>query len=429
MSMTYASLPIDMNEFDRLLETFNAIGAHPEGGITRLAASDTDGQARDALARWLKEEGAEVRIDAIGNMYGIFRLAADRDRDVPLIMSGSHLDSQTNAGKLDGTYGVLAACIAARALVKARDEGMRFSSDFCVVNWTNEEGARFRPSVLGSTAFVDNSIIEDALNISDDNGIRLSDALERIGYRGTDQPPSLPATYIEIHIEQGSVLEESGHDIGIVVNNWGAAKYDLSFNGEQAHTGPCPMEKRRDALLAAAHTITGVRDLASAPATQGATLHTSVGRLNVFPNSSNVVPSRTDLSIELRSADITIVQTAADALDALVLRAAEAANVDVTIHQKSLRKPRKLPGGPAMIIEQAAHTVGASSLRMDTISGHDAISLLGHTDVGLLFVPSIGGVSHNPNEHTELADLQRGVHVLTETLKTLCTTAQQGETP
>jgi N-carbamoyl-L-amino-acid hydrolase len=397
-----------------LLRRFGKFGAQTSGGITRLCATPADGEARHFLVTWLKEQGAELRIDAVGNIYGIFNLAGP---DAPLVMAGSHLDSQINAGRLDGTYGVAAACCAAQALLDARRAGASFEANLCIVNWTNEEGARFRPSLLGSGYFAGEHDTDYALSRTDDAGFSVGQALEAIGFRGSDPPPRIPIAYLELHIEQGALLAERSETIGIVLRNWGAVKLEVAFLGEQAHTGPCPMERRRDALLAASHAVIGIRDLADS--FPGA-LHTSAGRIVVSPNSANVVPARTELSIELRSTDEDILTEATHAARPILLAAAANARTELRVISEKRRRAVTFPIGLAETIEQCAVDCGYSVRRMETVSGHDALSLLNCCPTGLIFVPSIDGLSHNAAEDTDPSDLEAGLNVFTLALSRLC---------
>lgn len=406
-------------QLQRWLARFATFGAQPQGGLTRLTGSRDDGLARRALVALLRRSGGQVRIDAVGNIFGIFPLA---DAQAPLVMSGSHLDSQSGAGPLDGSYGVLAALCAARALLAARKAGQRFAANLCVVSWCNEEGARFRPSTLGSACYAGRYTTEFALACRDDAGVTLGSALQAIGFRGSDAPPPWPQAYLELHIEQGPRLEQAGVQIGIVSGNWGVAKWDATFIGEQAHTGPTAMAARRDALLAAAHAIVAVRALAQPAAGDAAAapLHSSVGRLVVQPNASNVVAARAQLSIELRSPDGARLECAAQALQRGLDAAARSAGVRLEISAHSLRAARALPARGQAWIARAAQQAGASAMALETIAGHDALALLDICPVGLMFVPSIGGVSHHPAEATHAQDLETGLRVLALALYVLC---------
>jgi N-carbamoyl-L-amino-acid hydrolase len=300
--------------------------------------------------------------------------------------------------------------------MRAKRAGVVFNADFCAVNWTNEEGARFRPSLLGSGTFVGSLPLEVALSSQDDEGITLRQALASIGYLGSDKVP-LPTCYLELHVEQGTVLETAGVPIGIVTRNWGATKIDLAFEGEQAHTGPTAMYSRRDALLAAAHAICDVRGIADQWPDR---LHTSVGRLVVKPNSSNVVAARTYLSVELRSADDSILVAAGALADAAIKAAAERAQVGLRIVARSDRPIRMMPDAIPQLVAIAAAETGHRSLRLDTVSGHDALSLLGICPIGLVFVPSVGGIAHNEREETREADMESGAAVMLQTAFRLC---------
>lgn len=401
--------------FRLLFDRFAACGATPGGGVDRQCATPADGEARAAFAAALRAAGAEVRLDAVGNQFGVFRLADGAG--APLVMMGSHLDSQPRGGRFDGALGVAAAAGVGAALMAAKCAGARFDADFCAVNWTNEEGARFRPSLLGSGAFAGKHDAAFALSRADDDGVTLHAALDLIGGLGTDAPPPVPACYLELHVEQGVALEKSGSTIGVVTRNWGAAKFEVVFEGEQAHTGPCPMELRRDALLAAAYLIADARELADR--WPGA-LHTSVGRLVVEPNSANVVPSRVRLSLELRSGDDDVLAHATDAAEAAIRTAARRANVTTTLAERADRPIRPLPPEVADLVEICAEAAGFPSRRMDTVAGHDAIGLLGLCPTGLIFVPSVGGVAHNEREETSDADIEAGFAVCLEAASRLC---------
>jgi len=407
--------PVDAGPLHTLLAELARFGATPGGGVTRLCASVEDGAARAHFADALARAGAEVRIDAVGNQFGLFRLT--EHADAPLVMMGSHLDSQSRGGRFDGVLGVAAGLCVGRALLAARRAGARFEADFCVANWTNEEGARFRPSLLGSSTFVRAITPDFALTRRDDAGISLAEALEAIGCRGTDAPPPLPSCYLELHIEQGGRLEEEGIRIGVVTHNWGATKIDVAFLGEQAHTGPTAMNRRRDALLAAAHAIVEVRAIADA---HPGAVHTSVGRISVAPNSSNVVASEVEVSIEVRAADDATLMEASARLDAVIAEAARRAETATAVRARTVRSGRRLTANVCDLIERSAADVGLESLRMATISGHDALSLLGACPSGIVFVPSIGGISHNEAEDTSAEDIEAGFAVSLRAVERLC---------
>lgn len=401
--------------FHELFAAFAACGATPAGGVHRLCASAADGEARAVFAAAVRRAGGTVSVDAVGNQYGTWRLAAGEG--APLVMFGSHLDSQPRGGRFDGALGVAGAVATGAALMAAKAAGADFSADFCAVNWTNEEGARFRPSLLGSGFFAGRHDAAYALSRTDDDGVPLGAALDAIDQRGSAAPPPMPACYLELHVEQGPVLESAGIPIGIVGRNWGAAKFEVRFDGEPAHTGPTPMPRRRDALLAAAYLVAEVRAIADR--WPGA-VHTSVGRLVVAPNSSNVVPSEVRLSVEVRAAGDDTVREAGDAVAAAVQGAAARAGVAVGLCERAERPGRALPRPVRDLVAACADTLGLARLDLDTVSGHDALSLLGLCPTGLVFVPSAGGIAHSEREYTAPEDLDAGLRLLLEAGARLC---------
>jgi N-carbamoyl-L-amino-acid hydrolase len=412
----------DVNALLALLARFAAFGATPAGGVTRLCASAEDGRARALFEATLTDSGAATKTDGVGNQFGLFPLAGRTD--APIVMMGSHLDSQYRAGTLDGTLGVAASLCVGQALMDARRRGARFDANFCAVNWTNEEGARFRPSLLGSGTFAGAFSEAFALERRDDQGISLRQALDAIGFRRTDVSPPMPACYLELHVEQGSVLEAARAQIGVVVRNWGATKIDVVLLGEQAHTGPTPMARRRDALLGAAYLIAAIRTIADR---WPGLVHASVGRIVVLPNSANVVPARADLAVELRSAHDRLLVEAGKLAEAAIAEAAGRAGVEAAVAQRSDRLIRALPTAVCALVSLCAKETGHRSVRMDTVSGHDALSMLGLCPTGLVFVPSIGGITHNEAEATAEADLAAGLAVSTRAVDRLCRTGGSPE--
>ncbi len=401
--------------FHDLFSRLSACGATPGGGVTRLCGTPEDGAARAILADFLREAGATLRTDAVGNQFGLFRLAGVAD--APVVMLGSHLDSQPRAGRFDGTYGVAAAAAIGAALMRARRAGAAFDADLCAVNWTNEEGARFRPSLLGSGVYAGHHDAETALGCRDDAGVALGEALAAIRALGSDAAPPLPACYLELHVEQGTILEEAGARIGLVTRNWGAAKIEVVFTGEQAHTGPTRMGRRRDALYAAALLITALRTVAEAWPDR---VHTSVGRILVAPNSANVVPAETVLSVEVRADDDGVLSEATAWAERAIAAAAGEARVGVALRGRSLRPVRPLPAEVCDLAEACAEAESLHALRMDTVAGHDALSLLGLCPTGLIFVPSRDGIAHDEAEFTADADLEAGLRVALRAATRLC---------
>ena len=404
----------DFAEFQALFRLSSAIGATPAGGLHRLSASAEDGQVRDLFCDWLTRHGFEVRVDAVGNVFGLVTF----DPAAPYVLCGSHLDSQPSAGRFDGIYGVLAGAVAIASLARQlRERGETPACNLAVVNWTNEEGARFQPSLLGSSVFTGSMTLEQAWACRDGDGISVHDALRNIGYLGEGMVDLAVAGYVEIHVEQGPELESKGLAIGVVRETWAALKSRVRFDGEQNHTGPTPMAARRDALLAAAHAITAVRAEAEL---HGLEMHSSVGRLEIYPNSPNVVPSRVSLLIEYRSRDVNRLAAAGGRLQATLQDIAAKTSTGFEVESSVLREPVKLHHAFAELAYRVGEQLGLPTGNSITVSGHDAISLNRKYPVCLLFIPSSHGVSHNEAEYTSDEDMRQGLRMLTSLLYRAC---------
>jgi N-carbamoyl-L-amino-acid hydrolase len=412
--MRSATPIIDRRRFGALMGAFLPFGGTSDGGMHRLALSAADGAARDALTGWMREAGLSVTIDAMGNIFGLLDLAGP---DAPVVMSGSHLDSQPRGGRLDGAYGVLAACEAVQTVRdKLVADGVKPRCNLAVVDWTNEEGARFQPSILGSSVYAGALDKDYALSRVDGDGISVGDALKAIGYAGTGAFPR-PQAYVELHVECNGVLEAKRLRFGAITRHWGAVKYRLAFIGQQAHTGATPMAERRDALLGAARLIERIRGLAD---TAPDTLHTSVGRLEVRPNSPNVVPGEAVMFIELRSAD----QRSMDLAEARMLRDAATIAAETGLTHEIRAIDRRAVGyfdpGLIALATEEARALGEPTERLDCVAANDANCMIPLCPSVVLNVPSIGGLCHHPDERTEQADLELGTDLLARVLLRLC---------
>jgi N-carbamoyl-L-amino-acid hydrolase len=405
----------DVAAFDALFAQSSAIGATANGGLHRLAASAEDGAMRDAFTAWLREHEFDVEVDAVGNVFGLMTF----NPNVPYVLCGSHLDSQPNAGRFDGVYGVLAGAVAVASVARQlRERGETPAFNLAVVNWTNEEGARFQPSLIGSSVFMGSLSVASAYASRDSAGITLGDALEQIGYRGTAMLDLPVAAYVEIHVEQSIDLESQGLAIGVVRTTWAALKWRVRFDGEQNHTGPAPMAVRRDALLAAAHAIVAVKAEAEQ---HGLQMHSSVGRLEIEPNSPNVVPALTRLLVEFRSPSTSLLAEAGERLRATLDSIAGLTGTTFEIESEQLREPSELHHGFSELALTTCVDLALPATNSVTVAGHDAISLSRRYPTSLLFVPSRGGLSHNEAEFTETADLHRGLRLITALLHRACT--------
>ena len=388
--------------WDSLMELAR-IGATPKGGVCRLALSELDGQARDLFVRWARAAGCSVRIDAIGN---IFARRAGRNAGLPPVMTGSHIDTQPTGGKFDGNYGVLAGLEVLRSL---DDAGVETEAPLEVAVWTNEEGSRFVPVMMGSGVFAGAFTLEHALAQRDAQGVSVQEALTRIGYAGDPIEASPVAAYFEAHIEQGPVLEANDRVIGIVQGALGQRWYDVVLQGMEAHAGPTPMALRRDALLAAAALVEAVNRIAleRAPHARG-----TVGSLEVFPNSRNVIPGRVRLSVDLRAADDATLQAMDAALRDVCAQLARERRLAVQVEQVVYFPPQ--PFTPELLhgLRKDAAALGLSAMDVVSGAGHDAVYLARVAPTAMVFVPCAGGISHNEIEDARPDHLEAGCNVL-----------------
>lgn len=382
-------------------------GATANGGVDRLAASVADGQQRTWFTQLLTGHGFAVEFDRIGNQFGTYEMVPG----APYVVVGSHLDSQPTAGRYDGAYGVLAAAHAAFRVVAAyKNSGALPKYNIAVVNWFNEEGSRFKPSMMGSSVYTNKLELGQALSTQDRDGVTVGDALAAIGCVGAGTGPQA-ACCAEIHIEQGRGMERGGITIGIVDSNWAANKYEFIVNGEQAHTGSTVITDRKDALLGASMLVVAARELAdSFPGV----LHTSVGQLDVYPNSPVVVPSRVTLLLDLRSADEDVLAQADLQLHGHIEKIERLANVTIAKEDSHCWPVTPYQPAGVELAEKAAANLGLPHQRVKTLAGHDSTNMKDIVPTVMLFVPSVDGISHNEHEYTRDEDIVSGLHMLTD---------------
>ena len=399
-----ASLAIDGDRLWSSLMELARIGATPKGGVARLALTDLDRQGRDLVCGWLREAGCTLRVDGIGNVYAI---RPDRNGriDAPAVAVGSHIDTQPNGGKFDGNYGVLAGLEVLRTL---NDHGVQTERPYAVAIWTNEEGSRFTPVMMGSGVYAGAFTLEHCLAQRDRDGVSAGEALAAIGYAGKDQPPAL-ATYLEPHIEQGPVLEREGITIGAVETALGQRWFDVTVTGQDAHAGPTPIEMRRDALLAASKLVIEVRRIASQYPDYA---RGTVGQMQVIPNSRNVIPGKVVFSVDFRNASETTLAAMAEDLRATAARVAAEDKVEVQVEQVVHFPPCAFDPALVAAVEQGAKSAGHSVRRIASGAGHDAVYVARKCPTAMIFVPCEGGISHNEIENAAPADLAAGCQVL-----------------
>lgn len=406
-SPTLADLRVDGARLWQSLMDLARIGGTEKGGVCRLALTDLDRQGRDLFVNWAMEAGCEVRVDGIGN---IFARRPGRDNSLPAVMTGSHIDTQPTGGKFDGNYGVLAGLEVLRTL---NDAGVQTDAPLELAVWTNEEGSRFVPVMMGSGVYAGAFTLEHALSQQDRDGVSVREALHGIGYDGDAAvPPAQPGgvgAYFEAHIEQGPVLEAADTVIGVVTAALGQRWYDVVLTGVEAHAGPTPMPLRRDALLAASELVLAVNQiaLAHAPNARG-----TVGWMDVFPNSRNVIPGRVRMTVDLRAADDATLSAMDTALRAAADAAAAARGVTAQVDQVVYFPPQ--PFAPALVDSVREGAQGLSMSAMDVVSGagHDAVYLARVAPAAMIFVPCKDGISHNEIEDARPEHLEAGCNVL-----------------
>ncbi|MFC9430904.1 M20 family metallo-hydrolase [Streptomyces sp. NPDC056987] len=394
--------------------TMSTFGATAAGGVDRQAASPDDVSQRRWLAGLLEAHGLRVAYDRIGNQFGLL----ERVPGAPFVVVGSHMDSQPTAGRFDGAYGVLAAAHAAFRLAEEWERSgdvPRFN--IAVVNWFNEEGSRFVPSMMGSSVFTGKLSLEQALATRDRDGVSVREAMEPTGFLGDEDGP--PAAFcVEIHIEQGRNLENSGVTIGLVTSSWAANKYAFVVTGDQAHSGATLMEDRRDALLGASLLVVAAREIADR---FPGVLHTSVGQLDVYPNSPVVVASRVSLLLDLRSADESVLEEADALLHRRITEIEETARVTVERHHSHSWGVTSYQPNGVELARRGAKRLGLSHTDVMTVAGHDSINMRDLVPTVMLFVPSSEGVSHNELEFTTDEDMVAGLALLTEVVRSVAT--------
>jgi N-carbamoyl-L-amino-acid hydrolase len=402
--MLETNLRIDGERLWRSLMALAAIGATPKGGVARLALTDLDRAGRDWVIAQAREAGMSVEIDAIGN---IFMRRAGRDPGLAPVVTGSHIDTQPTGGKFDGNYGVLAGLEVVRTL---NDQRIATDAPLDVVAWTNEEGSRFVPVMMGSGVFCGAFGLEHAYAARDAGGASVRDELERIGYLGTAEPGRRPVgCYFEAHIEQGPVLEEAGTVIGVVEGALGSRWYDCTVTGTEAHAGSTPMTSRRDALQVATRVMQEVAGLAHRYAPRG---RGTVGYADVFPNSRNVIPGRVRFSIDLRNASVALLDAMDRDMRAFVDRVGDETGLAIALEEVAHYAPSPFDPGCVDLVERTAARLDYSNMRVTSGAGHDAVYLARVAPTGMIFVPCRGGISHNEIEDAEPAHLEAGANVL-----------------
>ncbi len=389
--------------WDSLMELAQ-IGATAKGGVCRLTLTDLDKQGRDLVSRWAKEAGMTITIDKIGN--GFLRRQG-RNNSLPPVMTGSHIDTQPTGGKFDGNYGVLAGIEVVRTL---NDAGIQTEAPIEVAWWTNEEGSRFVPVMMGSGVFAKAFTLEHAYAATDTEGKTVKAELERIGYIGDEEPGDHPiGSYFETHIEQGPVLEDNAKTIGVVTGVLGIRWYDCVVTGMEAHAGPTPMALRKDALQVAARLMQEVVACAQRHPPHG---RGTVGMVQVHPNSRNVIPGRVKFSIDLRNASDALCDAMDADIRAVAAKLSAESGLPIEITPVSAYPAQPFHAECVDAVGRAAEKLGYSHMKAVSGAGHDAVYMARLAPAGMIFIPCKDGISHNEIEDAKPEHIEAGCNVL-----------------
>ena len=384
------------------------IGATEKGGVCRLALTDEDREGRDLFIKWCEDAGLAVTVDKIGN---IFALRPGKENSLPPVAAGSHLDSQPTGGKFDGAYGVLAALEVVRSLNDANYETL---APIEVISWTNEEGSRFAPAMVGSGIFAGVFDLEYGRNRADLDGKTMGEELQRIGYDGAAEVGGRQlAAHFEAHIEQGPILEDEGKTIGVVTGAQGQRWYEITLTGQEAHAGPTPMPSRRDALVGASRIVDAVNRIGM---TRQPLACATVGLMQVYPNSRNVIPGRVFFTVDLRHPDEDILSAMDADLRDSASRIAGETGLELAFEQLWYAPALAFDAGCVSTVRNAAVETGYPHRDIVSGAGHDSCQIARVAPTGMIFVPCAKGISHNEEESATPEDLAAGCQVLLQAI-------------
>ncbi|WP_147058027.1 allantoate deiminase [Sporosarcina luteola] len=387
------------------LEWLAEFGKDPEGGVSRLLYTKEWVEGQNALKEWMESEGLEARFDEIGNLYGTLKGKNTNET----ILTGSHVDTVKNGGRFDGAYGVVAGIIALKYLKKHFGEPVR---NIEVVSMAEEEGSRFPYSFWGSKNIVGIAKREDVETINDFEGVPFVEAMEKAGFGFRDEskgPRKDLKAFVEVHVEQGSVLETEKIAIGVVNNIVGQRRYTIELSGEANHAGTTPMGYRKDAMFAASHMI---HEIISMAIEVGDPLVTTVGKIEAYPNIVNVVPGKTIFTIDVRHTDKEAIVSFTEKMTARMQEISNEHAVEMKVDLWMDEDPVPMDQKVVDLIEEQCKNNGFNYKVMHSGAGHDSQIFAPAVPTAMLFVPSLKGISHNPAEFTEPEDLAEGVKAL-----------------
>jgi beta-ureidopropionase / N-carbamoyl-L-amino-acid hydrolase len=389
--------------WDSLMEMAK-IGATEKGGCCRLALTDLDKEARDLFVSWCKDAGCTIRIDKMGNVFA--RRAGEDDSLAP-VMTGSHIDTQPTGGRFDGVYGVLAGLEVIRSL---NDNNVKTKHPVEASIWTNEEGSRFAPAMVASGVFAGVFDLEYGLSRADEDGKTMGEELKRIGYAGEDEVGGRPVhAFFEVHIEQGPILEEADLPIGVVTHGQGQRWYELTLTGVESHAGPTPMDRRKDALLGAARVIERINQIGLEHAPLACA---TVGMLNVYPNSRNVIPGKVFVAIDIRHPEDDVLSAMDEKVRSSIDAIATEIGLGAELEQIFYYAPIPFDEGCVSAVRDSAIACGYPHRDIVAGAGHDACYLSKVAPASMIFVPCVDGISHNEVEDAKPEWITAGGNVL-----------------
>jgi N-carbamoyl-L-amino-acid hydrolase len=417
MTKARSNLQIDSARLWGDIHETAKFGATPKGGVKRLTLGAEDGQVRDWFRTACEAAGCKVSVDALGTMFAI---RPGRDMSKPPIGIGSHLDTQPTGGKYDGILGTLAALEVVRAL---NDAGIETDVPLCVCNWTNEEGSRYAPAMMASAAYAGEYTTDDILGRKDADGITVADALDSIGYRGADAVGKQKfSAFVELHIEQGPLLEAENKIIGVVDRGQGIMWYDGTIAGFASHAGTTPMPLRKDALAAFSEVVLAVEKIARE---HGPNAVGTIGEIKIDNPSRNVIPGDLAFTVDIRSSESTILDSLHTAVQNSVAEIAARRKVRIDVDRIWRKEPTVFDKRLVDAVENATKEMGYSHRRITSGAGHDACNLAGIVPAAMIFVPCKDGISHNELEDATQADCAAGANVLLHTVLALAGVASK----
>lgn len=382
------------------------VGEIPGGGCSRLALTDDDKAGRDLVVEWMKELGLDISIDTIGNVIGVWQVGQGSP-----VMTGSHIDTVRTGGKYDGNYGVLAGL---EVIHTCQENNIIPTRPLAVGFFTNEEGSRYAPDMFGSLTYVGGMSTEEALETIGIDGSRVGDELERIGYLGSDPCPGpSPEAFIELHIEQGPILERADHIIGVVTGVQGISWQEVTITGQSNHAGTTPMNLRHDPSYVVAAITVYLRELSQRYAGHQVC---TVGKVDLFPNLINVIPAKAVMTLDVRNTDEAILTRAEKEIAEFLESLAQQEGVLITRRVLARYEPVVFHHDIISTVDRVTTALGYTHMQLPSGAGHDAQMFARICPAGMIFVPSINGISHNPAEDTASSDLEAGANVLLHTM-------------